>query len=191
MINLLKLKILSSKMRKFLEKKEYRKTIEFANEILESDEKNLFALKCKSDALRQLGDFNGSLECANIIVDLEPTSFNLANQAVLLWFLDDVEGSFEILDYILMNFDDYNDAFNNKSIFLCELERFDEVIELCDYILEKNPNFLNALCMKSTAHYKMRDFSSSLEFINKALEIDNKTVWRINFTNELLEQMAN
>ncbi|MBR2858186.1 hypothetical protein IKE96_03265 [bacterium] len=191
MINLLKLKILSSKMRKFLEKKEYRKTIEFANEILESDEKNLFALKCKSDALRQLGDFNGSLECANIIVDLEPTSFNLANQAVLLWFLDDVEGSFEILDYILMNFDDYNDAFNNKSIFLCELERFDEVIELCDYILEKNPNFLNALCMKSTAHYKMGDFSSSLEFINKALEIDNKTVWRINFTNELLEQMAN
>lgn len=191
MINLLKLKILSSKMRKFLEKKEYRKTIEFANEILESDEKNLFALKCKSDALRQLGDFNGSLECANIIVDLEPTSFNLANQAVLLWFLDDVEGSFEILDYILMNFDDYNDAFNNKSIFLCELERFDKVIELCDYILEKNPNFLNALCMKSTAHYKMGDFSSSLEFINKALEIDNKNEWCINFKNEILEKMEN
>ena len=41
MFNSLKLKSLSSKMRKFLERGEYDKTIEFANEILKLDEENL------------------------------------------------------------------------------------------------------------------------------------------------------
>ena len=118
MFNLLKLKQLSSRMIKSLERKEYEKTIDFANEILNLDDKNLFALKCKSDSLRQLGDFNGSLECANLIVDLEPTPFNLSNQVVLLWFLGDIDKSFEILDHVLMNSEDYKDAFNNKSIFM-------------------------------------------------------------------------
>ena len=178
-------------MRKFLERGEYDKTIEFANEILKLDEENLFALKCKSDSLRQLGDFNGSLECANLIVDLEPTPFNLSNQAVLLWFLGDIDKSFEILDRVLMNFEDYKDAFNNKSIFLCELERFDEAIELCDFVLEKNPNFIDALCMKSSVYYRMGDFCSAIDFINKALELDYNNEWCINFKNELLEKMGN
>ncbi len=191
MFNSLKLKSLSSKMRKFLEREEYDKTIEFANEILKLDEENLFALKCKSDALRQLGDFDGSLECANLIVDLEPTSFNLSNQAVLLWFLGDIDQSFEILDHVLLNSEDYKDAFNNKSIFLCELERFDEAIELCDFVLEKNPNFIDALCMKSSVYYRMGDFCSAIDFINKALELDYNNEWCINFKNELLEKMGN
>ena len=90
-----------------------------------------------------------------------------------------------------MNFEDYKDAFNNKSIFLCELERFDEAIELCDFVLEKNPNFIDALCMKSSVYYRMGDFCSAIDFINKALELDYNNEWCINFKNELLEKMGN
>ena len=106
-------------MKKFaLVEKDYNKTIECANEILGLDNNNLLALKCKSDSLRQLGDFEGALECANLIVDLEPTSFNLSNQAVLLYFLGNVDDSFGILDNVLKNHADFKEAFNTKFTFI-------------------------------------------------------------------------
>ena len=71
MFNSLKIKRLTTEMKKLVAKKDYYKTIDCANEILDLDENNLLALKIKSDALRQLGDFEGALECANIIVDLD------------------------------------------------------------------------------------------------------------------------
>ena len=70
MFNSLKIKSLTTKMKKLVAKKDYYKTIDCANQILELDENNLLALKIKSDALRQLGDFEGALECANIIVNI-------------------------------------------------------------------------------------------------------------------------
>ena len=76
MFNSLKIKRLTSKMRKLLlVEKDYNKTIECANEILELDENNLFALKCKSDALRQLGDFEGALENFNKSIELSGNTF--------------------------------------------------------------------------------------------------------------------
>lgn len=178
MFDSLKIKKLSSKMKKLLlVKKDYDETIDCANEILELDDNNLFALKCKSDALRQLGDFEGALECANVIVDLEPTSFNFSNQAVILYFLGDIEGSFEILDRFLKTSNDFKEAFDNKSIFLYELGRVDEVLELCDFILEKDPTFIDALCMKSKVYYEKNEYYLASNYINKAYGIDSNNEW--------------
>ena len=188
MFDSLKIKRLSSKMKNLiLVKKDYNKTIECANEILELDENNLFALKCKSDALRQLGDFEGALECANVIVDLEPTSFNYSNQAVILYFLGDIGGSFEIFDYFLKSSNDFTEAFNNKSIFLYELGRVDEVLELCDFILEKDPTFINALSMKSRVYYDKKEYDLALDYINNAYDIDSNNEW----INDMKKQILN
>lgn len=155
MFESLKIKKLSSKMKNLiLVEKDYNKTIDCADEILGLDSNNLFALKCKSDSLRQLGDFEGSLECANVIVDLEPNSFNFSNQAVLLYFLGDVDGSFDILDKVLQDSDDIKDVFNTKFNFLCELGRYDEALELCDFAIGKDANFLDALALKSKVFFR-------------------------------------
>ena len=190
MFDSLKIKRLSSKMKNLiLVKKDYNKTIECANEILELDENNLFALKCKSDALRQLGDFEGALECANVIVDLEPTSFNYSNQAVILYLLGDIEGSFEILDHFLKSSNDFTEAFNNKSIFLYELGRVDEVLELCDFILEKDPTFINALSMKSKVYYDKNEYDLALDSINKACGIDSNNEWINDMKKQILDKL--
>ena len=180
MFSSFKIKRLSSKMKNLiLVKKDYNKTIECANEILELDENNLFALKCKSDALRQLGDFEGALECANVIVDLEPTSFNYSNQAVILYFLGDIEGSFEILDNVLTNFDDIKDVFNTKFTFLCELGRFDEALELCDFALEKDSKFLDAFALKSKVYFDKGDYNKSIEYANQMLNLEGNNLYAL------------
>ena len=172
-----------------LVKKDYNKTIECANEILELDENNLFALKCKSDALRQLGDFEGALECANVIVDLEPTSFNYSNQAVILYFLGDIEGSFEILDNVLTNFDDIKDVFNTKFTFLCELGRFDEALELCDYAFDKGVDYFDVLCMKIKIYSDKEDYDMAFEYINEAFEINPNDELVKNLEKDILDKL--
>ena len=176
MFNSIKIKSLTTKMKKLVAKKDYYKTIDCANQILELDENNLLALKIKSDALRQLGDFESALECANIIVDLEPTSFNLSNQAVLLYFLGNVDDSFGILDNVLKNHADFKEAFNTKFTFLCELERYDEALELCDFALEKDSKFLDAFALKSKVYFDKGDYKKSIEYADQMRRMANSFV---------------
>lgn len=176
-------------MKKSYFKKDFNKTIIYADYILNIDNKNLDALKYKSDSLRELGDYEGSLECANVIVELEPTPFNLANQSAILWLLNDVEKSFKILDNLLYNSSDYEDAFKNKSYFLFELARYDEVIELCNYVLDKNPNDINALNMKAMVYYELKDYEFAWESIEKAFSLDNDNEWTINKRRDIFDKL--
>ena len=191
MFNSLKIKSLTTKMKKLVAKKDYYKTIDCANEILDLDENNLLALKIKSDALRQLGDFEGALECANIIVDLEPTSFNLSNQAVLLYFLGNVDDSFGILDNVLKNHADFKEAFNTKFTFLCELERYDEALELCDFALEKDSKFLDAFALKSKVYFDKGDYKKSIEYADQMLKLDENNLYALKSKSNSLCALEN
>lgn len=124
-------------------------------------------------------------------MELEPTPFNLANQSALLWFLGDIEGSFKILDEILYNSSDYEDAFKNKTYFLFELKRYDEILELCDYILKKNSKDVNAFNMKATVYYELKEYESAFKYIEKSYQLDCKNEWVINKRKDILDRLTN
>lgn len=149
----------------------------------------MYALKNKSYSLYELEDYVGALECAEVFTNLEPNSPNLSYKSVLLYFSEDIDGSFEILDDILNNSYDIDDAFNNKAVILSRLGRFDEALELCDFALDKGVDYFDVLCMKIKIYSDKEDYDMALEYINKAYAIKPNDDLVKNLERELLGKL--
>lgn len=173
MFNSLKIKRLTSKMRKLLlVEKDYNKTIECADSILEYDKNNVEVLKYKYNSLSNLELYDDALDCVNKIMDLEPSGMALVNKGTTLCLLENYEEGFKILDNVIENYPEYEIAFLNKGNFLYNLGNFDELLNLSERFLESHPNCSSAYDVKASVFIRKKDFESALKCVEDALYYD-------------------
>lgn len=189
LINNLKVKRIFRLLKKAFEDEDFEKCIEYSNLILSYDEDNLEALYYKSDCLFKLGDLDGALDVADIIIKLKPSCVNLLVRATFIAYKEDYDLAFSLFDEILDKWPHFEKALINKCYFLHCSEKWDEIIDCTDEFIKNNPDSSNAYDIKAAAYESKQDFHNALIYVNKALELDSNNTISLDRKKKILSEI--
>ena len=82
------------------------------------------------------------------------------------------EEALVILNNVLIDQPDFDDALNNKGIALVGLNRFEEALKQYDIVLNIKPNFLKAINNKANCLKLMGIYEEALKYYKKALSLE-------------------
>jgi tetratricopeptide (TPR) repeat protein len=168
----------------YLNQRQYKKTVEIADQILEIDPSNEGAFVGKIIAIRELHKF---LEAENLIqeaLDKLPKNIEILNQWSYLYYSQkQYERAIEINNQIL-EIDPSNErAFVWKIASLRGLRRFTEAENLVQEALDKLPKNIEILNQWGILYYSQKQYERAIEINNQILEIDPSNerafVWKI------------
>lgn len=170
---------------------DFQKAVKYSDYILNYDDCNLEALYYKADSLVKLGDLEGALDIADLIINIKPSCNNLLIKATFIAFKQDYDIAFSLFDEILDKCPNFEKALINKCYFLYCCEQWDDIISEVNKFLENNPNNSNAYDIKAAAYESKQDFNKALIYVNKSLELDSNNVVALNRKKKILEIIDN
>lgn len=190
MFDMFKVKKFLKLLKQSASEEDYDKAIEYADCILEYDEHNLEALYYKSDCLAKLGDLDGALNVANLVVNLNPSCNNLLIKATLMANKKNYDLAFSIFDEILEKCPHFEEAFINKCHFLYMLKKDDEILELSQKFLHDNPNSPSAFDIPAFIYLQQEEYDKALDRVNKALELNQDREIAKGIKKDILERIG-
>lgn len=148
----------------------FTKSIELKND-------NYDALKFRGICFAQTKQKQKAIEDFDKILSNNPNDSDaLYNKASALFELEKNKDALTTLEKLGQKINDDILAMNMLSVILDKLNKLDDAIDYCSKIIEKEPQFMTAWYNRSCFNVKLGQIDNGLQDLEKAFQLDQKTV---------------
>lgn len=155
----------------YFKTKNYSKSMELLDLILDKNPKNFQALARKGGVLLRQEKFEDAIIFYDLALEIKKSKIILLRKAIALEYLKKYDMALRIIDNILEKNPKDIHILLHKGVLLGKMEKIDDALEIFNKGLEIDPNSLQMLTNKATAQIHQKKDKDAISTLEKILEI--------------------
>ncbi len=158
----------------YRKQKQFSKSIEYYEKVLENDSKNKYALLGIGDSFRGLKKRKKALEVWLKYLELYPNDASISTRVGDIYRnFEDYENSIKFYNKALEVEPNYKFTLMGLGDIYYKTKEYDKALPYFEKLVKQNDGLINILTMIGNIYRKKSDFSKALEYFEKAYKVDN------------------